>query len=129
MDSLLNKFRKLFNSPSNDRSTGSFDAGDVISQIREQKRGQENAIEPGRRIHEIKYRNLDLFLDLDITKTYRITVNRGKERVYSFSVYCGQEEYMELEEAYRRIVAFLEGERNPVDLPDDEQLKGFYYGG
>ncbi|MDX1619258.1 MAG: hypothetical protein R3224_10775 [Balneolaceae bacterium] len=110
-----------------DPSSTRFDPRIVVSQIRQQER--EQTIEPGRRIHEFQYRELNLILDLDITKTYRIAVYRGKERLYSFSVFCGQGEYGALEEAYGRIATFLEGDRNPGTLPDDDRIKGFYYGG
>lgn len=127
MKSFFDKLKKLFSYGQNDRPSDPFKPDEIAAQIT--KREQEIAVEPGRRIHESHYRGLDLFLDLDITETYRITVYNGKERVYSFSVYCGQGEYEELKEAYRRIASFLEGNGDPGELPDDDRLKGFYYGG
>jgi len=127
MDSLYNRIVRLFRSGKNSRPADTFDADEIINQIR--NREQQRKIEPGRRIHEKHFQGLDLFLDLDITETYRITVNRGRERIYSFSVFCGQGDYGELKKAYERVAAFLKSDRDMGSLPDDDHLKGFYYGG
>lgn len=97
----------------------------VIEQIRQ---AEQNGVPLGRRIHRLDHGPWEIRLDRDITENYRITVFSGRERVYSFSVFAGQESYGALEDAYRSVLQFLEGKRELVRLPDDERMKGFYYG-
>lgn len=125
--SLFKKIKLFFKSDQQNQEAGSFNADKIVSQVN--ARQQKGTLETGRRFHQFHYQGLDLFLDLDITRTYRITVYRGKERIYSFSVYCQPWEDEKLKKAYQRIITFLDGSRNPGELPDDERLKGFYYGG
>lgn len=124
---LLNKLRDAFGSgPDEPAVSDEPDLGHVIDRIRESEQSGET--EPGRRIHQFAHLHYDLRLDYDITDTYRITVSRGEERIYSFSVYCEPLAYDELIEAYRRIIDFLNGEQSLGELPDDALLKGFYFG-
>ncbi len=105
------------------------DTVDVPAIIDEIKEAESNRSIPlGRRIHKLSYRGLDLFLDRDITKNYRVTVYQGRERIYSFSVFANQGNYDILEKGYVRIINFLDGERKVSDLPEDENIKGFFYG-
>ena len=83
---------------------------------------------PGRRIHRFEYLQYELQLDLDITETYRVQVIEGQERVFSFSIYCSVGEYETLEAAFEQIFRFLEGQQRLADLPDNANVKGFYYG-
>lgn len=98
----------------------------IVEKVR-QKESKEN-IPLGRRIHSFGYRELDLFLDRDITKNYRVTVYQGRERLYSFSIFAKQGNYDILEEGYARIFNYLDGERKVSDLPADKTIKGFFYG-
>lgn len=105
------------------------EAVDVPAIIDEIKEVESNKpIPPGRRIHTLSYRGLDLFLDRDITKNYRVTVYQGRERIYSFSIFANQGNYDILEKGYIRIINFLDGGRKLSDLPEDENIKGFFYG-
>ena len=99
----------------------------IISQIIERNRSGD--IEPGRRIHEFCHRNFTLRLDYDVTKTYRLTIYRGTERIYSFSIYCKACAADDLKIAYNRVITFLNGDRKLKELPDNDLLKGFYFGG
>lgn len=102
---------------------------DLAAQLKriKQKEAAGN-IEPGRKIHSFSYEFFEIRLDRDITKNYRITVYRGNERVYSFTVFVNQAEDKKLEAAYLNILAFLKSDRNPASLPDTNLLKGFYFG-
>ena len=85
-------------------------------------------IEPGRKIHSFEYDYFEIRLDRDITKNYRITVFRGNERTYSFTVFAGKGEFEKLIEAYPCIISFLKSEQIISTLPDNDLLKGFYFG-
>lgn len=98
----------------------------IIDEIKEAEFNKN--IPLGRRIHKLNYRDLDLFLDRDITKNYRVTVYQGRERLYSFSIFANQGNYDILEKGYTRIIKYLDGERKVSDLPEDENIKGFFYG-
>ena len=98
----------------------------IVDQVK-QNESKEN-IPLGRRIHSFSFRELDLFLDRDITKTYRVTAYQGRERMYSFSIFAKQGNYDILEEGYTRIINYLDGERKVSDLPADKTIKGFFYG-
>lgn len=99
----------------------------IMAAIRDTE--QSLKAEPGRRIHQFTHAEYHLRLDYDITRTYRLTVHRGGERIYSFSVFCDSGAYDKLEEAYERIIGFLNGNQDLQELPDDDLLKGFYFGG
>lgn len=102
------------------------DISEIIRQI--ENRESEREIPLGRRIHTFSYKELQLSLDRDITKNYRVTVYQGRERIYSFSMFANQGNYDILEQGYVRIINFLDGERKVSDLPEDENIKGFFYG-
>ena len=76
----------------------------------------------GQLIHAFDFHEYSLRLDRDITGTYRLVANEGRERRYSFSIRG------ELEPALQEITAFLSGPRRMADLPRSETLKGHYYG-
>ena len=59
---------------------------------------------------------------------YRVTVNEGKERRYSFTVVCEPGDYDTLRSSYEEITAFLDGDRRLANLPRHDRLKGHYYG-
>lgn len=98
----------------------------IINEIKEKESSVE--IIPGKKIHEFKYNLFTLRLDQDVTENCRITVNRGNERVYSFTVFASPRAYKKIEQAYRDVIDFLKSERNISELPDSDQIKGFYYG-
>ena len=103
-----------------------YDVEKVILQIKEREAKLD--IPLGKRIHSSSYLNLDLFLDRDITKNYRITVFLGRDRMYSFTIFAEQGDYSILEKAYKQVVDFLDGTRALKDLPDNKTVKGFFYG-
>ncbi|MGK7370530.1 MAG: hypothetical protein ACNS64_09960 [Candidatus Halalkalibacterium sp. M3_1C_030] len=121
---MFERLKKLFSSPSKPQEKTDIPA--IIDQIK--AREESNDISLGRRIHKLSYLDLDLFLDRDITENYRVTVYRGRERMYSFSIFANQGNYDILEKGYARIINYLEGERKIADLPEDETIKGFFYG-
>lgn len=122
---MFERLRNLFSSPSKP-SQEKADVPAIIDEIKEVE--SRKSIPLGRRIHKLSYRDLDLFLDRDITKNYRVTVYQGRERIYSFSIFANQGNYDILEKGYIRIINFLDGERKVADLPGDEIIKGFFYG-
>lgn len=124
----FNQLKSFFTSSNHEKdSVSAVDLDQVVEQIREHT--SDMAPEPGRRIHHFYFQHFDISLDMDITKTYRVTVTEGKERVYSFTIYSERENYEKLLTAYKRIIRFLKEDRNLRNLPDDDLMKGFYYGG
>ncbi|HET8865595.1 MAG TPA: hypothetical protein VFM80_07840, partial [Gracilimonas sp.] len=93
-----------------------------------QSKEEKSDIEPGRRIHEFELGTYTLRLDCDITKNYRITVSLGNERIYSFTIFAEQHDYEKLETAYSMIFDFLMTEQSLQKLPNNDLLKGFYFG-
>ncbi|MDX1585751.1 MAG: hypothetical protein R3222_03370 [Balneolaceae bacterium] len=98
----------------------------VIDRIKKKETVKE--IPLGRRIHTLHYGDLDLFLDRDITENYRVTVYRGRERIYSFSIFADQGDYETLKEGFENIIEFLNGGSKVNELPDNAKIKGFFYG-
>lgn len=121
---MLKILKNLFSTDVQPKETVNIRA--VINQIKQKESAEE--IPLGRRIHTLRHGNMDLFLDRDITEYYRITVNRGRERIYSFSIYAEQGDYEILEEGYEKIIQFLNGESKVTELPDNPNIKGFFYG-
>lgn len=99
---------------------------EIINKIKKAEETQE--IQPGRKIYAFDYDLFELRLDRDITNQYRITVFKGNDRIYSFSVFVTKQEVQKLDEAYRIIISFLKGDRSLANLPDTDLLKGFYFG-
>ncbi|WP_428235297.1 hypothetical protein [Gracilimonas sp.] len=99
---------------------------EIINKIRKKEESQD--IQPGRKIHTLDYDLFELRLDRDITNQYRITVFRGGERVYSFTVFVTKQELQKLDKAYRDIISFLKENPSVAHLPDNDLLKGFYFG-
>lgn len=99
---------------------------EIINKIRKTEESQD--IQPGRKIHTLDYDLFELRLDRDITNQYRITVFRGSERVYSFTVFVTKQELQKLDKAYRDIISFLKENPSIAHLPDNDLLKGFYFG-
>lgn len=121
---MLNKIKKLFTTDQIPEEV--VDIQNIIHQIKEKESAQTTAL--GRRIHSFSYQYFQLYLDRDITKNYRITVYQGRDRIYSFTIFAKQGKYDILERGYSRIISFLDSERRIADLPDDDILKGFFYG-
>lgn len=84
-------------------------------------------IDLGKRIHSFVYQGLELRLDRDVLGMYRITVNEGRERRYSFTIVCASGDYDALRSGYNEIIQFLDGDRGLASLPRHERVKGHYY--
>lgn len=82
----------------------------------------------GRLIHRFDVDGFELRLDRDVTGAYRITVGEGAERRYSFTLRCPPGDYAALHDAYAEVVRFLRSDRLLVRLPNDDRLRGHYYG-
>ncbi len=121
---MLNILKNLFSS--DEEPAVEVDVSGVIEQIKQKE--QAKNIPLGRRIHTLEYGELYLFLDRDITENYRVTAYRGRERIYSFSIFAGQGNYEVLEKGYQKIMDYLASERKVSDLPEDENIKGHFYG-
>ncbi len=85
-------------------------------------------IDLGKQIHCFRHQGLDLRLDRDVLGLYRVTVNEGRERRYSFTIVCAPGDYDVLHASYEEITAFLDGDRHLATLPRHDRLKGHYYG-
>lgn len=121
---MFDRLKKLFFSPSEQEQET--DIPTIIEQIK--AREAKNDIPLGRRIHSFHHKEYQLALDRDISKNYRVTVYLGRERIYSFTLFANQGNYDILEQAYGRIIGFLDSEQKLSNLPDNEILKGFFYG-
>jgi hypothetical protein len=121
---MFDSLKKLFGTRSEPEEGA--DVPTIIEQIR--KLEGKNDIALGRRIHSFQYKQYQLDLDRDISKNYRVTVYQGRERIYSFSLFANQGNYDILEQAYKRIIDFLDGDQKLSNLPDNDMLKGFFYG-
>ncbi len=90
----------------------------------------ETTAEPdlGKRIHSFRHQGLELRLDRDVLGMYRVTVNEGKERRYSFTIVCPPGDYDALHAGYEEITRFLDGDRHLATLPRHDRVKGHYYG-
>ncbi|MTI87898.1 MAG: hypothetical protein FH748_08020 [Balneolaceae bacterium] len=120
-------FKRLFwGSGKNQEPAPKTDIPKIITQIETKEQARD--IPLGRKIHDFDYGMLSVRLDRDITKSYRITVWQGKERLYSFTVQTNQGNYKQLQQAYNIIINFLNGDQNLSHLPDNDLVKGFYYG-
>jgi len=104
----------------------SFNLDAEIEAIEEREASHEIGL--GKRIHEFRFLELDLRLDRDVLGRYRVTVNQGTERRYSFTILCSPGDYDALRSGYEAITVFLDGDRNPADLPQTDWLKGHFYG-
>lgn len=122
---MLKKLKYLF-STDNEPEKEEVNISGVIEQIKKKELAED--IPLGQRIHTLNYSDLDLFLDRDITENYRVAVYRGRERIYSFSIYADQGDYESLKEGYEKIIQFLNGESKVNQLPDNDKIKGFFYG-
>jgi len=120
---MLKKFKEIF--LKNRQQQETVDIHSIIGEIK-QKEAEKN-IASGRRIHSFSYNFYQLSLDRDITQKYRVTIHREKERIYSFTIFT-EGDYEKLERAYNRILSFLRSKQNITDLPDNDLMKGFFYG-
>lgn len=126
MDFLARIRRRLLQSTNGKAAHPAFDLDTELALI---ERAEANRVIPtGRLIHEFTYSGLDLRLDRDMTGSYRVTVNEGAHRVYSFTVACPQKDYHTLRSGYDEIIRFLSGSQAVRELPDNALLKGHFYG-
>lgn len=123
---MFDRFKNLFTSPSEPEQETDVPA--IIDQIKAREGEAGSDIPLGKRIHSFHHRNYLVALDRDISKNYRVTVYQGRERIYSFTLFANQGNYDILEQAYGRIIGFLDSEQKLSNLPDNEILKGFFYG-
>jgi hypothetical protein len=93
-----------------------------------EKKEAANEIESGRKIHSFHYGMLEIKTDRDITEQYRIIVWQGKEWLFSFSIFSEQGEYEKLGKGFSEISDFLKGDQKISSLPDNDLLKGLFYG-
>ncbi|MFQ5569644.1 MAG: hypothetical protein ACE5G0_08205 [Rhodothermales bacterium] len=127
MKNILHRFHKHFYRP-NGQATAA-PAVDISTEIEAVRRAEaDRDLDPGKRIHGFRYRGLELRLDRDVTGMYRVTVNEGRERRYSFTIVCEQGDYEALHAGYDEITHFLDGDRRVVNMPNHARLKGHYYG-
>jgi hypothetical protein len=103
-----------------------FDVNKQIEKIRQVESNQE--IPLGQRIISIQYNYFELSLDREITGTYRLIVYEGNDRRFSFSIRCNYKEYEVLLKSFKEIIQFLDGDRRIKHLPNNEYLKGHYFG-
>ncbi|MGN8224684.1 hypothetical protein [Gracilimonas sp. BCB1] len=99
---------------------------EIINKIKKAEESQD--IQPGRKIYAFDYDLFELRLDRDITNQYRVTIFKGNDRIYSFTVFAKKGELEKLRNAYPHIIDFLKGEQKIATLPDSDLLKGFYFG-
>jgi len=85
-------------------------------------------IPTGQRIHGFSYANLLMRLDRDVMGIYRITVNQGSEKRFSFSINCEKGDYEKLGRGLEEVIRFLDGKRSIRSLPNHELVRGYYYG-
>lgn len=85
-------------------------------------------IPTGQRIHGFNYANLEMRLDRDVMGTYRLTVNQGRDKQFSFSINCAKGDYEKLSRGLEEVIRFLDGERSFRNLPNHDLVKGYYYG-
>lgn len=121
---MFESLKKLFGAKAEPQEVAHIPA--ILNQIK--AREEKNDIPLGRRIHSFQHRQYQLALDRDISENYRVTVYLGRERIYSFTIFANQGNYDILKAGYRRILDFLDGEQPLAELPDNETLKGFFYG-
>ena len=101
----------------------------LAAQIEAIQRVEANEeLDLGKRIHSFRHGGLELRLDRDVLGMYRVTVNEGKERRYSFTIVCQPGDYDALRAGYEEITGFLDGDRRPATLPRHDRVKGHYYG-
>lgn len=123
---MLSYLKKLFTAESKkQKPSGGIDISTVIEEV---KKNEQKGVPLGKRIHTFEYQLMEIRLDCDIASNYRVTVYEGEERRYSFTVFAKQGDYDTLEQVYGRIIGFLDGDRQITGLPDNDTLKGFYYG-
>lgn len=130
MKRLLSHLKKRLGSSNNGNGTHHhpppIDLATELAAI--QQAEADAAIAPGKLIHRFDYDGLELRLDRDVMGQYRITVNQGELRRYSFSVMSLPKDYDVLARCYDEIIDFLGGSRSLRDLPRHEHLRGHYYG-
>ena len=119
--------RKLFSRPEhNEQHMQDININAQIETVKLKE--TEDNIEPGRRIHYFPYLEFELQLDRDIIGLYRLVVNEGQNRRYSFTINCKQRDYESLRSAFEEIIQFLDGDRRIANLPNHDRLEGHYYG-
>lgn len=101
---------------------------DLKNEVSKIERAEKNGEIPlGKKIHSFEYGKLEIRFDRDITHNGRICIFEGEEKLFSFTVFAKEGEYDILKDAFESAIAFLEGDRNIKNLPENQVLKGFYH--
>lgn len=101
------------------------DLEQILSNIEEREKTRD--IPLGKKIYDFQYGELQVRFDRDITHNGRICIFRGKERLYSFTVFAKEGEYDILKHALESAIEFLKSDQSIKNLPDSAVLKGFYH--
>ena len=127
MSDFFKRLRAYFFGPNGEhKPPPALDLAPVIDAI--ERAENEGSVDPGRRIHTFPYLGFELRLDRDVMGQYRLTVNEGRERRYSFTIVCEPGDYTALRTSYEEITSFLNSDRHLANLPNHERLKGHFYG-
>lgn len=127
MSAFVKKLKSIFSGNNHDKiQHPPLDIDGLINQIK----GIEviNPPEPGRKIYSFMYYDFELILDVEVTGQYRLSAFSGKEKKYGFLIKCETGNYKVLAEGIKQCIDFLDGNRKIGDLPDNEVLKGHYFG-
>lgn len=107
----------------NEKSDPNLDS--VLCKI--QKAEESNEIPLGKKIYSFDYGTLQIRFDRDITRNGRISIFKGEEKLFSFTVFAKEGEYDILKDAFESVFVFLEGDRSIKNLPKNKVLNGFYH--
>lgn len=119
-------FSKLFSTNHQSKQiVPEFDLERILSNIEEREKTKD--IPLGKKIYDFEYGELQVRFDRDITHNGRICIFRGKERLYSFTVFAKEGQYDILKDALQSAIDFLKSDQSIKNLPDNEVLKGFYH--
>lgn len=118
-------FSNLFSNNQSKPTSPQIDLERILSII--EKREKSKEIPLGKKIYDFEYGELQIRFDRDITHNGRICIFRGKERLYSFTVFAKEGEYDTLKNALESAIEFLKSDQSIKNLPDNNILKGFYH--
>jgi hypothetical protein len=127
MSAFVKKLKSIFSGNNhNTIKDPSLDIDGLVNQIKSTE--EVSKPEPGRKIYSFMYYDFELILDVEVTGQYRLSAFSGKEKKYGFLIKCETGNYEVLAEGLKQCIDFLNGNRKIGDLPDNEVLKGHYFG-
>jgi len=127
MKKLLNRIKNAL--PKSNVQEPDWPPFDINRQIEKIKQTEiDHEIPLGQRIISFQYKYFELSLDREITGMYRLIVYEGKDRRFSFSIHCKHKNYDALSTSFGEIIQFLDGDCRIKNLPNNEHLKGHYFG-